>query len=41
MLEDDEEEFIDEFSDAGKDQVGGKAYCLAEISSHGIPVPKT
>lgn len=32
---------IDEFSGAGKDQVGGKAYCLAEISSHGIRTPKT
>ena len=32
---------IDEFLSAGKNQVGGKAYCLAKIFNHGIRVPKT
>ncbi|WDP86210.1 MAG: hypothetical protein HUN05_14630 [Desulfobacter sp.] len=31
----------DEFLTAGRDQVGGKAYCLAKIHNHGIRVPKT
>jgi len=32
---------IDEFLRAGKEQVGGKAYCLAKISSQGIRIPLT
>ena len=32
---------IDECLNVGKDQVGGKTYCLAKINSHGIRVPKT
>ena len=32
---------IHEFLDAGKGQVGGKAYCLAKISTLGIRIPKT
>ncbi len=31
---------IDECLNAGKDQVGGKTYCIAKIYSHGIRVPK-
>ncbi|MFO7912578.1 MAG: PEP/pyruvate-binding domain-containing protein, partial [Desulfotignum sp.] len=30
-----------EFPAAGKDQVGGKAWCLAKISGRGISIPKT
>lgn len=30
-----------EFPAAGKDQVGGKAWCLARISEQGISIPKT
>ncbi len=30
-----------EFPAAGKDQVGGKAWCLAQISELGISIPKT
>lgn len=30
-----------EFSAAGKDQVGGKAWCLAKIGGRGISIPKT
>jgi len=30
-----------EFHSAGKDQVGGKAWCLARISEQGMSIPKT
>ncbi|MEH0018465.1 MAG: PEP/pyruvate-binding domain-containing protein [Desulfobacter sp.] len=29
------------FSDAGKDQVGGKAYCLAQVRDQGFHIPET
>ncbi len=32
---------IEEFADAGKDLVGGKAHRLAKINEQGIPIPKT
>ncbi len=32
---------IDEFLSAGKDQIGGKAYCLGKMNAHGIRIPKT
>lgn len=32
---------IDEILAAGKHQVGGKAFCLAQLHDHGIHVPKT
>ena len=32
---------IKEFADAGKSQVGGKAFCLSEINRQGFSIPKT
>lgn len=32
---------IDECLNAGKDQIGGKTYCIAKVHSHGIRVPKS